>query len=175
MDLRQQDLPGNPPEFDPSRHIIIERRHYEDLLGRLGHLENEVNLLNHGKKRRGFRAWFRRGPVVVLLALVMLGVLGAGAAEVGVYFDGNRYLSLSQPEQMGYICGVSDAYMCAAKVYKVPELYSFSKYVKGGATPVKLHAILVKYLKEHPERLKYAMADIIYDIVYESRINNPHP
>jgi hypothetical protein len=105
---------------------------------------------------------------VVLLVVVMIGVLGAGASEVGVFFDGNRYLSLSQPEKMGYICGVSDAYMCAAKVYKIPELNSFSKSIKGGVTPVKVHAILVKYLKEHPERLNYAMADIIYDMVFES-------
>jgi hypothetical protein len=159
--------PGNLPHFDPSQHLIVERHHYEALLKQLGHRENNVDRLKPSKKRRGFWTWCLQRPAVVLAAVVMIGVLSAGATEVGVFFDGTRYLSLSQPEQMGYICGVSDAYMCAAKVYKIPALNSFSKSIRGGVTPVQVHAVLTKYLKDHPERLKYAMADIIYDIVFE--------
>ncbi len=47
-------------QFDPSQQLIIERREYEALLVRLGHLENELKFLTHepeGGKREESKTW----------------------------------------------------------------------------------------------------------------------
>ena len=41
-------------QFDPSRHLIVERSHYEGLLTKLGHYEMEVKLL------KDERPWWKR-------------------------------------------------------------------------------------------------------------------
>lgn len=47
-------------QFDPSQQLIVERREYEALLVRLGHLENELKFLTHepeSGKREETKTW----------------------------------------------------------------------------------------------------------------------
>jgi hypothetical protein len=153
VNRRHQDLFENSPHFDLSQNILLERSHYEGLLARLELLEHKPE-----KKRRGFWGWFLQRPVAILMALMMVGILGAGAwgqSQMHGFFSGNEYLAQPDTLRLGYIAGASDAFSSASPEYK--------KHLKLGMTARQVQAIAEKFLKDNPKDRHYVMATILHD------------
>ncbi len=143
--------------------ITIERSHYHGLLVRLDHLESEWGRSGpslHGPSDNGF---YKR-LAMVLVALMMVGVMAAGA--LGAIFTGNQYISTSERGGtdliVGYIMGVIDAFGMATIDKDMAS--SFYKNA-GGMTISQIKAIAEKYMEDHPEDRHLNMALILWKSV----------
>jgi hypothetical protein len=142
--------------------IAIDRKEYEALIARLNHFESE--------KRRTFWQWVLKRPMAFLVALMVVGVMGAGATSPeGIGFiSGNVYLAKSMNYRIGYVAGATDAYLTSAlSEVSPPGLIMFPKCVKD-LTLGQVRAITDKYLKSHPDKLHYTMATLLLMAVKES-------
>lgn len=108
---------------------------------------------------------------VILMALAigfaLAGMAGALHQHIGGYLDGESYLRLSPDAQKAYVSGVSDALSLVAIKEKSPSCTRYSD-CKKAMTNSQIHAIVEKYLKDHPEVRKYVMADIVLTAVLEN-------
>ena len=104
--------------------------------------------------------------VTFTIGFALVSMTGA-QHHVGGILDGKLYLRLSPDEQKAYISGVSDAFFLAAVKEKSPSSTRYSN-CKKAMTSSQIHAIVGKYLKDHPEEREYMMADIILKAVVES-------
>jgi hypothetical protein len=141
--------------------ITIDRTEYEGLIARLNHLES---------KKRITCQWFLKRSAMILVILMMVGVMGAGATSPeGIGFiSGNVYLAKSLNYRIGYVAGATDAYLTAAlSEVSPPGLIMFSKCVRD-LTLGQVRVITDKYIKSHPEKWHYTMATLLLMAVKES-------
>jgi hypothetical protein len=96
---------------------------------------------------------------IVAAASILMFSTSADAA----YMSGNDLLakcegsSLDQITCMSYIIGVADA---QGGLLEGAKLQSVA--MPAGVKPGQLQAIVVKYMKEHPEMLHYEAAQLVY-------------
>jgi hypothetical protein len=141
--------------------ITLDRKEYEALVARLNLLESE--------KRRTFWQWFLRRPVAVIIVLMMVGVMGAGATspEGRRFASGNVYLAKSMNYRIGYIAGASDVFSLLAVMEKSPTSIGYDKCTDG-MTSGQIRAIAEKYLRDKPQKRQYSMASSLLAAVLSS-------
>jgi hypothetical protein len=108
--------------------------------------------------------------MIVFVALAIGFVLGSRAWSehlVPSMIAGNRYLKENVDFQAGYLAGASDVYCLFADTERSARGIRFCQCVRDMRLP-QIHAILEKYLKNHPEEWHMAMSAIVYEAVTES-------
>jgi hypothetical protein len=125
-------------------------------------------------------SWLRQcGRIGFKVALVIsffaIGTLATSvwSSEVGAYFTGNIYLNQSGAFQLGYISGVADAFELIKSTQEkqplgAPAANAMFVSCKGRMPNYQVKAIVDKYLKDHPENMDFAMADIVYGAVIDA-------
>ena len=135
---------------------------------RLAALETELKAtqkLLEAPKKRGFWGWFLQRPVAILVVLMMVGVLGAGAQGVQGFYNGNTYLTKPDLFKVGYIAGVSDAYQ--NNILDQSDLLKFQRCTRG-MTVGQLQAIAEKHLQDKPQFRHDQMAGLVWVAVITS-------
>jgi hypothetical protein len=105
--------------------------------------------------------------VLATAAISLLTICGSTANAA--YMSGNSLLAkcegttLDQITCMSYIVGVADA---QAGLLQGGSLQS--RKLPAGVSPGQLQAIVVKYMKEHPEMLHYEAAQLVYIAIMRS-------
>jgi hypothetical protein len=81
----------------------------------------------------------------------------------GYVYTGNDYLEESNSSQQTYLAGIIDGFFGAA-MFAAPErgLIQVSGCLKGKRTN-QLHAIVARYLREHPERWDEPMSILTFN------------
>ena len=120
-----------------------------------------------GEERGRFWSWILQRQAKVMAALMIVGVLWAGAANFESFASGNRFLSSPMDYQIGYVGGVSDAFSFLATYESSPISIKYSQCIRQ-MTDLQIRAIAGKYLRDHPERWQYVMADLVHNAVIKS-------
>jgi hypothetical protein len=110
--------------------------------------------------------------VMVILAALAIGFLNGGIAlskNLPFFTPGNDYLGMHEEAQHSYIGGVTDAFLLLGEQEKSPVGREFAKCTKD-MTIKQIHAIVEKYLKEHPEFRHAGMASIVLVAVGQATI-----
>ncbi|MBU4350029.1 hypothetical protein KJ830_06990 [bacterium] len=90
--------------------------------------------------------------------------------ELKAYYDGNRYLELSENQKLSYVAGLIDMLFSFSQTL-VPEGYAEIALKTEGMSLGQLTSIFNKFLEEHPEDwhfsaaylFSFAMAEIFYE------------
>jgi hypothetical protein len=103
-----------------------------------------------------------RKLMIVLAALAIGFLLGDIVLGTDTFFytSGNDYLGMHEEGQYSYIGGVADAFFLVGEQDKSPIGREFARCTKD-MTIKQIHAIVEKYLKEHPEFRHAGMASIV--------------
>jgi hypothetical protein len=118
------------------------------------------------------------GLATVLLSLIILRPPAIG-------WDGNEFLKVHQTLRAAYIAGAVDTYVGIKGTVEAAR--SKGSYSAGGLEQViaesvgcihempyaQVVAIVEKYMKDHPERWHYAMADSIFGALWETCKKKP--
>ncbi len=115
-----------------------------------------------------------RKVLIFMMALTIGFLLGTNALGVAFrcYCDGNQYMALTYEFQAGYVAGVSDAFSNLGESEQLKLGIGYSKLIRN-MTIKQIHAIVEKWMKEHPEEWHKAMSGIILVAVGESCLKHP--
>ena len=84
------------------------------------------------------------------------------------FYTGNDYLEKTNSSQQTYLAGIIDGFLGAA-IFGAPEgsITQLNSCLKGKRTN-QLHAIVARYLREHPERWDEPMSILTFNAVNAS-------
>jgi hypothetical protein len=161
---------------DPLKYVIVPKEEWDGLQAKLEYYQEflEHQHEERKKKKRGFWGWFLQRPVAVLIAVVMVGTLAAGAwggsgildknwaeklLNMRWFESGNSYLAAPDLYKVGYIAGASDAYRVGITAHD-SNLESFVETIRP-MTLGQIKDIAEKYMKDNPQHRHHSMAGLI--------------
>jgi len=87
--------------------------------------------------------------------------------EAAAYYSANKYLGLSESEQLFYVAGLIDMLFSFTKLI-APERFAEITSNTKGITLGQFKSVFDKYLRDHPNKWHYASADLFSLVIAES-------
>lgn len=86
---------------------------------------------------------------------------------IAAYYSANKYLSLSESEQLFYVAGLIDMLFSFINLI-APERFAEITSKTKGMTLGQFKSVFDKYLRDHPDKWHHASADLFSLVITES-------